>query len=169
MKKRVVKDRILVLILSFLVIVLSLFLIVMLANDKKKKTCDNKENIPNTNEIVCGDDSDLSRFVCSRFRQNGFIVTLKETEDSKAHESLIKFMSSNNGMIAMLVDKREINSTLSNMYGLLEEKDFGINSFLFIPNNNVDEKKLNDYVSKNQDYDKVIKVILKKEEKIEKN
>ena len=165
MKRRVVKDRVLVLILSFLVIVLSIFLIIMIANDKKKdNTCDSKNNSFNKNEIVCGDDSDISRFICSRFRQSGYIVTFKDSvNENQIHVLFNKFMSTNPGMMTMLIDKREINNSLSNMYGLVNIKDFGINSFIFVTGQDIDDDKLNSFIKNNKDYDKLIRVSLTKE------
>ena len=136
MKRRVKTERIIILLLSLIVIVLSIFLLILL-HGTKKNTCsvEEKNNINNKTEIVCGDDSDVARFMCNRFHENGYIITFKEgVAEDRGYESLNELLAKVGPASAMYVNKVEINSFLKNIYGLMDEKDFEIDSFIFVAN-----------------------------------
>lgn len=161
MKRKVKTERIIILLLSLIVILQSVFLIIVLSAGKKNSACSSEEknNLAKTTEITCGDDSDISRFMCIRFREPGYIVTYKDNlDDNKKHEVLNKLMNILGTLPAMYVDKTEINNVLRNTYGLQTEKDFGIDSFIFIPNYNstASEDKVKEAVKNIKELDKVI-------------
>ena len=160
MKRRVKKESIVILILSILVITLAILLIV--ANHRKKDcSCDGteKNKIENIKSITCGDDNDLSRFVCNRFHMNGYIITFKGTvEEGQMFDVMNNLISETKGMPIMIVNKNEINAVLRNMYGLQEEKDFGIDSFLFVDNQNVKYDDLAAAIKKIDELDHIIEV-----------
>lgn len=172
MKRKVNKDRILVLILSIMVMVLAILLIISVSKNKKNNnscTVEEKNSLTNKTKIVCGDDNDISRFMCSRYHENGYIITFKEeVDDNKAFEIMNELMSKTSGMPIMLVNKMEINAILRNVYGLSEEKDFGIDSFLFVPDHGIDFKNLEKVVKENKSLDKIVKFVVREEEKNEK-
>ena len=158
MKRRIKTERIIILLLSFIVILQSVFLIIVLCTSKKSSTCTDSKKITNVSEVVCGDDSDIARFMCVRYRESGYIITYKDNlEDNEKRNVLSRLMSSLSGAPAMYVDKMEINNTLRNTYGLQTEKDFGIDSFIYIPNyGNLDEERLKQNVKNIKELDKVI-------------
>ena len=96
--------------------------------------------------------------MCVRYRESGYIITYKDNlEDNEKRSVLSRLMSSLSGAPAMYVDKMEINNTLRNTYGLQTEKDFGIDSFIYIPNyGNLDEERLKQNVKNIKELDKVI-------------
>lgn len=158
MKRRIKTERIIILLLSFIVILQSVFLIIVLCTSKKSSTCTDSKKITNASEVVCGDDSDIARFMCVRYRESGYIITYKDNlEDNEKRNVLSRLISSLSGAPAMYVDKMEINNTLRNTYGLQTEKDFGIDSFIYIPNyGNLDEERLKQNVKNIKELDKVI-------------
>ena len=160
MKRRIKTERIIILLLSVIVILQSVFLIIVLCTSKKESICtsEKKNDLANMNEVVCGDDSDIARFMCVRYRESGYVITFKEKVDDNAkHNVLSRLMSSLSGTPAMYVDKMEINNFLRNAYGIQTEKDFGIDSFIYVPNyGNLEEERLKQTVKNIKELDKVI-------------
>ena len=83
MKRRIKTERIIILLLSVIVILQSVFLIIVLCTSKKESICtsEKKNDLANMNEVVCGDDSDIARFMCVRYRESGYVITFKEKVD----------------------------------------------------------------------------------------
>ncbi len=161
MKRKVKVESILVLVLSIMCITLSILLMISINKNKKNnKECsvEEKNNISTKTEVVCGDDNDISRFMCARYHENGYIITLgKNVDDNEGFNAINELINNVGGIPAMYVSKIEINTILRNIYSIQEEKDFGIDSFIFIPDYNVDYKKLESAVKSNKKLDKIVK------------
>jgi hypothetical protein len=56
----------------------------------------------------------------------------------------------------MFISKNEINALLRNIYGIQQEKDFGIDSFLYVPNHGLELDTLKKAVKDIKDLDKII-------------
>ena len=160
MKRRIKKENILILVLSLMVIVLAILLMISVSKNKKKENAcsvEEKNKLENKTEIVCGDDNDIARFMCARFHEDGYIITFKETvDDNTGYGIMNELMSSVNGAPIMYVSKNEINNILRNIYSVPEEKDYGVDSFIYIVKNNSDYKKIESAVKSNNKLDKII-------------
>ena len=172
MQRKLNKERILILVLSVMVMVLAILLMISISKNKKSdKSCtvEEKNSLTNKTKIVCGDDNDISRFMCSRYHENGYIITFKnEIDENEAHNIMNELMSKSSGMPVMYISKIEINAILRNIYGLQDEKDFDIDAFLFVPDHGIDSKNLEKVIKENKSLDKIIEFVVREEKENEK-
>ena len=157
MKRKVKTERIIILLLSAIIIVQTVFLLVVLCSNKNSKTCSSSNKLTNTDEVVCGDDSDIARFMCNRYHEEGYIITFKDNiEENVKRDIMNRLVSTLPGTPIIYVDKIDINNLLRNIYGLQTEKDFEIDSFLFVYKSNNDKSELEKQIKGIKELDKII-------------